>query len=92
MEAFDYDNVTSILGSKFSKMPYVVQFLDEIYCTFISIMIIQHREKDAQLLLDMAIRICRYFQMERTVAKLSLTQISLDIKNKRMFDTKRMLF
>ena len=52
-----------------------------------------NREKDAILALDMAEKICTHFkaEMKQTLAKVQLMQISLEIKNKRIFNIQKQL-
>ena len=47
-----------------------------------------NREKDAIIALDMAEKICNHYkaEMKQTMAKIQLMQISLEIKNKRIFN------
>lgn len=70
MEALNYDTMTS-LYPKLREIPQIVQFLDELYITFPSILIMINREKDAILALDMAEKICTHFkaEMKQTLAK-----------------------
>ena len=92
MEAFNYDLVSS-LYPKMKECPSLVQFLDELYITYPSILIMINREKDAILALDMAEKICVHYkaEMKQTLAKVYLMQISLEIKNKRIFNIQKQL-
>lgn len=69
MEALNYDLVTSLYPR---LKTYMVQFLDELYITFASILIMINREKDAIIALDMAEKICNHFKsdMKQTLAKI----------------------
>lgn len=91
MEAFDFDNVTSILENHIKKIQCVTIFLDELYTCFISLLLIFNRQNDAMTAIDMAIRICSHFEMEITIAKLKLIKISIEIKNKSILDMQRKL-
>ena len=51
-EALNYNNMISLFPNKFKNMPYVTQYLDELYVTYVSILIMQDRENDAILMLD----------------------------------------
>jgi hypothetical protein len=57
MEALNYQTVTSLIPN-IKEFPHIVQFLDELYITFASILIMINRDKDAIIALDMAAKIC----------------------------------
>jgi len=90
-DAFDYSLITQMFPKKFSKMPYAIQFLDELYTTYVSILLLLKRDKDASLLLEQAKRICLHLDMKFTFAKLDLIAISLLIRDKQLFDTQKQL-
>lgn len=61
MEALNYETVTCLIP-KIKDFPFIVQFLDELYITFASILIKINRDKDAIIALDMAVKICCYYK------------------------------
>ena len=91
MEAFDFDNVTSILNGQTKKIECVKIYLDELYTCFISLLLIFNRQNDAMTNIDMAIKICSHFKMDTTIAKLKLIKISVEIKNKSILEMQRKL-
>ena len=52
---------------------------------FPSILIMLNREKDAIIYLDQAEKICINLKMQLTLAKIKLIQISIEIKNARIY-------
>lgn len=83
--------MTQLFPNKLKNLPHAVQFIDELFSTYISILIMEDRTTDAILMLDHAERICRYLNMSSAAAKLTLISLSIEIKNRRLFDTQRKL-
>lgn len=50
--------MTELFPNKFKEIPYAVQFFDELYITYITILMMKNREKDALTFLEMAQKIC----------------------------------
>ena len=78
LKAFDLDLLKSIFPQKLSgNLAYAIQFFDELYITFISILISLKRMKDALVYLDQLIDISKAFNFDLIVAKLKLIKASL---------------
>ena len=82
----------SIYKDHLKNFPFLSYFLDEVYVCTISILIILKREKDALKLIDVAQKICNSFQMNQCRAKLQLINLSLQIRNKNIFEIQNKLF
>ena len=50
--------------NKLKSLPHLVQFLDEVFICYISILISVSQEQDAYTAIDKAERICQYLDMK----------------------------
>ena len=81
--AFDFNDITNIYEGKLEKIENknVLKYLDELFCCYVSILIMENRDKEAKNMINKANDICDYFKMQQTSAKLELIKISLHLKN-----------
>jgi len=62
-EIFNSKLLTKLFKSKMRTFPQIKQFLDELFITYVTILLIQNKEKDALDSIDVAVRICRDLDM-----------------------------
>jgi len=92
LEAFNYNIITQTFTSQFENLfPEVIQSLDEIFITFSTMLIMNNRESDAIIALDKAQKVCNYFNAMDTLAKINLVKLSLDVRDRKIFNTDQKL-
>lgn len=62
-------------------MKYAEQFFDEVWVTFISILVMLKREDEALHYIDEIKTVSEYFKMELITTKLNMIQASIQIQN-----------
>lgn len=62
------------------SLAYAVQFFDELYVTFVSILVMLNREKDALVYIETILVICKRFKMDQVQSRINLIKASLLLK------------
>ena len=67
-------------------------YLSNLYCFYLSILINKNQIKNVQNLLSKARNICKAYKMDETDAKLTMIEISLELKHNSNFLEKKPYF
>ena len=78
MEALKLDLLKKVFGTSICE--YAHQFFDELYVTFISILIQLNKEQEAMNHINTVIRICEFFKLNLVAIKLKMIKESLNMK------------